>query len=109
MIAFWLPSTSNNWHLSGVEISHDEHWSVFVLRNPAGRCFVGHTDDLAKLMTTADVEVARWTGQPGPWLLVWQHDGLAEAAARKYETSLKKDKETPRFYARTALTPLDVV
>ena len=80
-------------------------WSVFVLRNPAGRFFVGHTDRLADLVATADTEVAKWTGQPGPWPLVWQHDGLTEAAARKYEISLKRDKNTPRFYTRTGLTP----
>jgi len=80
-------------------------WSVFILRNPAGRCFVGHTDQLPALLATADTEVAKWTGQPGPWPLVWQHDGLTEAAARKYEISLKRDKSTPRFYTRTGLTP----
>ena len=81
------------------------NWSVFILRNPAGRIFVGHTQDLPGLVATADVEVAKWTHQPGPWPLVWQHDGLTEPAARKYEISLKRDKGTPRFYTRTGLTP----
>lgn len=78
---------------------------MFVLRNPAGRCFVGHTDDLTRFMASADADVAKWTKLPGPWSLVWQHDGLSESAARKYEISLKRDKDSPRFYTRTGLTP----
>jgi predicted GIY-YIG superfamily endonuclease len=81
------------------------NWSVFILRNPAGRCFVGHTQDLPGFLAGADADVANWTGQPGPWPLVWRHDGLTEAAARKYEVSLKRDRDTPRFYTRTGLTP----
>lgn len=37
--------------------------------------------------------------------LVWRHDGLTKPAALKYEISLKRDKDTPRFYTRTGLTP----
>lgn len=83
----------------------DSNWTVFILRNPAGRCFVGHTDNLTGFLATADVEVAQWTKTPGPWPLVWKHEGLTVAAARKYEISLKRDKDTPRFYTRTGLTP----
>lgn len=81
------------------------HWSVYVLRNPADRFFVGHTADLAGFLATADTEVAKWTAQPGPWPLVWKHEGLTEAAARKYEISLKRDKNTPRFFVRTGVIP----
>lgn len=81
------------------------NWAVFVLRNPADRFFVGHTDDLPGFLSAADANVAIWTGQPGPWPLVWKHEGLTEAAARKYEISLKRDKNTPRFFVRTGVTP----
>lgn len=80
-------------------------WSVFVLRNPAGRCFVGHAENLDQFALSADTEVAKWTGQPGPWPIVWRHDGLSRKAAIKFEVSLKRDKDTPRFYTRTGLTP----
>ena len=83
-------------------------WSVFVLRNPAGRCFVGHTEHLDQFALTADTEVAKWTGQPGPWPVVWRHDKLSRKAALKFEVSLKRDKNTPRFYTRTGLTPPDI-
>ena len=86
--------------------SASETWSVFVLRNPAGRCFVGHTENLDQFALTADAEVSKWTGQPGPWPVVWRHDGLSRKAAVKFEVSLKRDKDTPRFYTRTGLTPL---
>ena len=33
---------------------------VFILRNPAGRCFIGHTEDLEKFVTTADADVAAY-------------------------------------------------
>lgn len=82
------------------------NWTVFILRNTAGRCFVGHTDDLGRFLATADSDVAKWTGQPGPWPLVWKTEGLTRAAALKYETSLKRDKNSPRFYTRTGLTPV---
>ena len=78
-------------------------WSVFILQNPAGRFFVGHIEHLDTFLTASDETVAKWTGHLGPWPLVWRHDGLSEAAARKYEISLKRDKGTPRFYSRTGL------
>lgn len=81
------------------------NWTVFILRNAADRFFVGHTEDLPAFLSAADVEVAKWTKQPGPWPLVWKHEGLTEAAARKYEVSLKRDKDTPRFFERTQLAP----
>lgn len=80
-------------------------WTVFILKNPADRFFIGHTDDLDRFLATADVEVAAWTRRSGPWPLVWKHVGLTQEAARKYETSLKRDRETPRFYQRTGLKP----
>jgi predicted GIY-YIG superfamily endonuclease len=85
------------------------NWSVFILRNPSGRCFVGHTDKVSELLATADTDVANWTGQPGPWPLVWRHDGLTQAAALKYEISLKRDKNSARFYTRTGLKPLEEI
>jgi len=60
-------------------------WSVFVLRNPAGRCFVGHTEHLDQFALTAE-----------------------RKAALKFEVSLKRDKNTPRFYTRTGLTPPEI-
>ena len=83
----------------------DTQWSVFVLRNPAGRCFVGHTDNLDAFLASADASVAQWTGQPGPWPLIWKHVGLSEMNARKYEISLKKDRNTPQFYKRLGIEP----
>ena len=56
----------------------------------------------------ADTEVAKWTGQPGPWPVVWRHDKLSRKAALKFEVSLKRDKNTPRFYTRTGLTPPEI-
>lgn len=84
----------------------DTTWTVFVLRNPAGRFFVGHAQDLPGFLAGADVPT--WTRQPGPWELAWKHEGLTEAAARKYEISLKRDKDTPRFLVRTGLRPAPV-
>jgi predicted GIY-YIG superfamily endonuclease len=89
--------------------SPGDTWSVYILRNPAGRCFVGHTHNLTATLATADIDVSKWTGQKGPWPLVWRHDGLTQAAALKYEVSLKRDKNSPRFYARTGLKPLDEI
>jgi len=112
-VVFSLPGLLWGCHSSGVENAPTSAalppWTVFVLRNPAGRIFVGHIDDVPRLLATADSDVAKWTGQPGPWPLVWRHDGLTEDAARNYETSLKRDKGTPRFYSRTGLTPPEPV
>ena len=65
---------------------------------------MGHTEHLDQFALTADTEVAKWTGQPGPWPVVWRHDKLSRKAALKFEVSLKRDKNTPRFYTRTGLT-----
>jgi predicted GIY-YIG superfamily endonuclease len=107
----WLAPIAFGCHSAAVETAApnpapDANWTVFILRNPAGRCFVGHTDNLPGLLATADEEVAKWTKQPGPWPLAWRHDGLTRSAALKYEVSLKRDKDTARFYTRTGLTPL---
>jgi hypothetical protein len=39
---------------------------------------------------------------------VWRHDKLSRKAALKFEVSLKRDKNTPRFYTRTGLTPPEI-
>lgn len=100
-----VPVASSGVDNSAADSANPDHWSVFVLQNPAGRCFVGHTENLQQFLASADADVAKWTGQPGPWPLKWKHEGLSQSAARKYETSLKRDKNTPRFYTRTGITP----
>jgi predicted GIY-YIG superfamily endonuclease len=68
---------------------------VYVIQNPQGRFYIGHTDDLqARLQSHNRTEKLRgkFTRRRGPWQLVWteQHDCRASAMARERQIKAMK-------------------
>ena len=69
---------------------------VYVLRNSAGRLYIGSTADLAERLRRHQAGEAGWTRTRGPWTLVHQEpfDSLADATRR--ERQLKRANQALR-------------
>ena len=83
--------------------------TVFALKNPAGLFFVGSMPDLAAFLAEADAKILAWTGNAGPWSVLWHRDGLSKTNAGKLETILKREKGTAAFYLRVGLPMPEVL
>ena len=64
------------------------YW-VYILQNPAGKFYIGHTEDLPTRVHShnrTDKVLGKFTRKNGPWELVWseQHSTRAAAMAREY-------------------------
>jgi putative endonuclease len=78
--------------LSADRTSPSEDYRVDVLQNAAGRLYIGLTDDINRRVAQHNFGVSRWTRGKGPWRLVWNSETMTLSAARKLETSLKRQK-----------------
>ena len=67
---------------------------AYILQNPAGRFYVGHTDDLeARLLRhNCTDNASTYTRKNGPWVLVWSeaHETRATAMAREKQIKAMK-------------------
>ena len=81
----------------------DLDYSVYIIRNPAGRLYIGLTDDPTRRVTQHNSGVSTWTRGKGPWVMIWQQGGLTLAAARKLELELKRQKGGEGLYRLTGL------
>jgi len=68
---------------------------VYILQNPKGKFYVGHTDDLPARLHShnrTDKQIGKFTRKNGPWELVWseQHPSRASAMARERQIKAKK-------------------
>jgi putative endonuclease len=67
-------------------------FSVYVLRNPAGRLYVGQTSDLARRLEQHVNGESRWTRTYGPWTLVHKEEFASRAEAMAREKQLKSGR-----------------
>jgi putative endonuclease len=77
---------------------------VYVLQNPAGKFYVGQTQDLvARLASHNQVKevCGRYKRKNGPWKLVWKEEHPDRASAMRREKEIKSWKS-----ARTIRTTL---
>ena len=69
---------------------------VYILQNPAGRFYVGQTEDLpARLRSHNDTALTcagKYTRKNGPWTLVWSEEHPTRAAALVRERQIKRMK-----------------
>jgi putative endonuclease len=68
---------------------------TYVLENPSGRFYVGHTDDLERRVgehNDPDHGVATFTHKNGPWKLVWSEPHADRSAAMRREKQIKQMK-----------------
>src|SRR5436305_13180263 len=72
---------------------------VYILRNPEGRFYAGHTDNLDERVRNhnrTDKIAGKFTRKHGPWILIWseQHPVRSTALRRHRET---KDRNSARL------------
>ena len=70
------------------------YW-VYVTQNPAGRFYVGQTDNLDERLRShnhQDKFAGKFTRKNGPWSLVWSEPHVTRAAAMAREREIKNWK-----------------
>jgi putative endonuclease len=68
---------------------------VYVLQNPAGRFYVGHTDKLERRVEShnrIDKIGGKFTRKNGPWTLVWTEEHPDCSSATRREREIKRWK-----------------
>ncbi|MBI3469452.1 MAG: GIY-YIG nuclease family protein [Planctomycetes bacterium] len=83
---------------------------VYVLENPTGHFYVGHTDELPRRVAEHN-EVDRgqvtYTHKHGPWTLVWSEPHADRASAVRRERQIKRMKSA-RWIRQYLLNPHSV-
>jgi predicted GIY-YIG superfamily endonuclease len=80
-------------------------YQVYVIRNPAGRFYIGMSEDAQARLAQHNAGVSKWTKGKGPWSLLWTSEALSLSEARKLENLLKKQKGGAGFFRLTGLIP----
>ncbi len=80
----------------------EDYW-VYVLRNPAGKYYIGLTNDVARRLEQHNSGQSKWTKKHGPWKLAWQQGPMTLGDARKLENWLKRQKGGVGFHGFTGL------
>jgi predicted GIY-YIG superfamily endonuclease len=78
-------------------------YRVYVLRNNEGRFYVGLSEDVAGRLEQHNSGESAWTRGRGPWMIVWQSEGLSLTNARRLENRLKRQGRGKGFYSITGL------
>ena len=68
---------------------------TYILQNPQGRFYIGHTDDLAHRLAShnrTDTVWGKFTRKHGPWELVWNQEHSTRALAMAQERQIKAMK-----------------
>ena len=82
----------------------EKAYQVYVIQNPAGRFYIGLSEDVTKRLADHNAGVSNWTRLRGPWKLVWTSEPMSLSAARKLENFLKRQKGGNGFFEFTGLT-----
>ncbi|KKT90092.1 MAG: Excinuclease ABC C subunit domain protein [Candidatus Jorgensenbacteria bacterium GW2011_GWA2_45_13] len=66
------------------------NYIVYVIQNPDGKLYIGHTNNLERRLSEHNKRYSRYTSSwLGPWLLVHQEVFRTRAQAMKREKELK--------------------
>jgi putative endonuclease len=68
---------------------------VYILQNPAGNFYIGHTDNLENRILShnrTDKIAGKFTRKNGPWALVWSEEHPDRSSAMRREREIKKWK-----------------
>ncbi len=82
-------------------------YQVYVIENPAGKLYIGLSENIALRVEQHNVGVSRWTKGKGPWSLIWTSEAMSLGEARKLENKLKRQGRGAGFYAMTGLPRRD--
>src|SRR5688500_4020809 len=64
-------------------------FSVYVLRNPSGRLYIGQTQNLEQRLQEHRDGLSRWTSNRRPWELVFSVTFVSRSEAMRRERALK--------------------
>jgi putative endonuclease len=78
-------------------------YQVYVLLNPAGKYYIGLSEDIHQRLIQHNQGDSKWTAKYRPWQLVWSSDTMTLSDARKLENKLKRAKGGHGFYSVTGL------
>ncbi len=78
-------------------------YQVYVIQNPAGRFYIGLSENVPNRLEQHNAGVSTWTRHRGPWLLIWTSAPQSLTDARKLENRLKAQKGGAGFRAITGL------
>src|ERR1700693_4939369 len=70
------------------------YW-VYILQNPEGRFYIGHTDDLPARVRShnrTDKTLGKYTRKNGPWDLAWSEEHATRSSAMSREKAIKAMK-----------------
>jgi putative endonuclease len=70
-------------------------FSVYILQNPNGQFYVGHTNDLENRVAShnrTDKISGKFTRKNGPWTLVWSEEYPDRSSATRREHEIKSWK-----------------
>ncbi len=73
----------------------DGPFHVYILRNPAGRFYVGQTDDMAARLANHNRRgptLGKFTRKNGPWELIWSESHSTRPSAIRREREIKSWK-----------------
>jgi predicted GIY-YIG superfamily endonuclease len=68
---------------------------VYILQNPAGNFYIGHTDNLENRILShnrTDKIAGKFTRKNGPWALVWSEEHPDRSSAMRCEREIKNWK-----------------
>jgi putative endonuclease len=77
-------------------------FSVYVLMNPGGRLYIGHTENLAARLKRHSAGDSRWTSNRGPWRLVVHEEFATRSDAMRRERALKSGRLNQELRAKLA-------
>ena len=86
----------------------DGLFHVYILRNPAGRFYVGHTADIEKRVrdhNRTDETNGKFTRKNGPWKLVWSEPHPTRSSAIRREREIKSWKSARTIRERLLSDP----
>jgi putative endonuclease len=67
-------------------------YRVYVIRNTAGRFYIGLSENVSIRLEQHNQGISKWTRHRGPWSLIWTSEFLSLSDARKLENRLKRQK-----------------
>ncbi len=72
---------------------------VYILQNPAGRFYIGHTDNLERRLRQHNEpegksHLGKFTHKNGPWSLVWSEPHPSRSSATLRERQIKSWRST---------------
>ncbi len=80
----------------------------YILKNSAGRLYVGQTSDLARRLTEHNDPArvkSRYTAKSGPWTLIWSEAHGSRSEAMERERQIKSMKSARWVREKLLKTP----